>query len=189
MINFLIHSGADVHVYAETGDSVFHIVLELFRGDGALDITELLISYGCDPLEVNSSGKTPLHIAIERGHISVARYLLSLGVPLPPDTLFTLSPHGEWKTIQMIRFLIENGANVYARNQAGDSVLHVILESPIDQDKALAVVHLLLESGYDPFEANCSGKTLLRIAVERGLYLVENYLRYLGVPDEADVGT
>ncbi|KAF8126505.1 hypothetical protein EV363DRAFT_1268265 [Boletus edulis] len=185
MINFLIHSGADV----KTGDSVLHIVLELCREDGALDMIELLISYGCDPLETNSFGETPLYIAVEQGHISVARYLLSLDIPLPPDILVMLSPRGEWKTAQMICFLIEHGADVYARNQVGDSVLHVVLESLYGQDEAREIVALLLAYGCDPLEANASGKTPLRIAVDRGLYLVENHLRCLGAPDEADVGT
>ena len=188
MVNFLIRSGADIDVHTETGDSVFHIVLELFQSeDGALGIAELLISYGCDPLEPNSSGKTPLHIAIEQACTSVAQYLLSLGVPLPPDILLTLNPHGRWKTAEIICFLIENGADVYARNQVGDSVLHVVLESLDSLHGAREIVELLVTYGCDPFEANSSGKPPLLIAIERGLYFVESYLLSLD-PHTSDVG-
>jgi ankyrin repeat protein len=186
MVSLLIHSGVDVHVHAETGDSVFHIVLESFNEDDAFGIAELLISYGCDPLEPNSSGKTPLHIAIEQARTSVVQYLISLGVPLPPDILLTLSPHGRWKTAEMICFLIENGADVSARNQVGDSVLHVVLES-LDGSSwhaAREIVDLLVAYGCDPFEANSSGKPPLLIAIERRLSLVERYLLSL----DPDVG-
>ena len=177
MVQFLIHGGADVHIYSETGNSVFHIVLELCQSeDDALGIAELLINYGCDPLEPNSSGKTPFHIAIEQAHTSVAQYLLSLGVPLPPDILLTLCPHGRWRTAETICFLIENGADVYARNQVGDSVLHVVLESLDSLHGAREIVELLVTYGCDPFEANSSGKPPLLVARERGLYLVESYL-------------
>ena len=177
MVQFLIHGGADVHVHAGTGDSVFHIALESLGEDDALGIARLLISYGCDLLEANSSGKTPLRIAIERGHTSVVQYLLSLGVPLPPDVLVMLNPHGRWKTVEMICFLIENGANVYACNQLGDSVLHVVLESLDDGHEARDIVELLVVAyGCDPFEINSSGRTPLDIAMERRLYFVGSYL-------------
>ena len=187
MIQFLIHSGAGVHAHAETGDSVFHIVLGSFNGDDALSITELLISYGCDPLEPNSSGKTPLHIAVEEAHTSVVQYLLSLGIFLPPDILVTLDPHGMWKTVQMICFLLENGADVDARNDVGDSILHIVLELFDNPYEARDVVELLVLYGCNPLEANSRGKTPLRIAVERQLSFVEVYLRSFGACDEADV--
>ena len=176
MVQFLIHSGADVHMHAETGDSVFHIALKSLGEDDALNIARLLISYGCDPLEANSYRKTPLHIAIEQAHIAVAQYLLSLGVPLPPDALVMLGPHERWKRVDKICFLIENGANVHARNQLGDSVLHVILESLDSWHEAGDIVELLVAYGCDPFEVNSSGKTPLSIAMERRLYSAESYL-------------
>lgn len=188
MVRFLIYSDADVHVHAETGDSLFHIMLESLGEDDALDITELLISYGCDPLEANFSGKTPLHIAIEQAHTSVVLYLLSIGTPLPSDILVMLGPYGRWMTLEMISLLIENGADARAHNEDGDSVLHVLLESPVDVHEVGDLVKLLLANGCDPFEANSSGKTPLRIAIERGLYSVEGYLRSLGACYGDDVG-
>ena len=102
--------------------------------------------------------------------------------------LVMLSPHGRWKTVDMICFLIENGADVYARNRVGDSVLRVVLES-LDglHDSDMEIVELLLAYGCDPFEANSSGKTPLLIARERGLYFVESRLLSLGA-SASDVG-
>ena len=69
---------------------MFHIILELFDEDEALKIAKLLVaSYCCDPLRANSSGKTPFHIAIEWGHISITQYLLSLDIPLSPHIFLT----------------------------------------------------------------------------------------------------
>ena len=196
MVRLLLQSGADVHARTKTGDSVFHLALDYYNENEALEVAKLLVCYGGNPAEANSSGKTSLHIAIKYGHISVARYLLSLGVPLPLDILPTLDPPDfnddilcHW-TARVVCFLVENGANVHAHNALGNSVLHVVLESlSAHRSPGVKLMELLVAYGCDPFEANSHGKTPLGIAVERGLYLAERYLRLLGACDLDEVRT
>ena len=91
MIRFLVENGANALAHTSNGDSILHVVLQsLYDGDEALKAVKSLVGYGCNPLEANSRGNTPLHIAVEQNHLSVARYLLTLGIPLPPDLLVTL---------------------------------------------------------------------------------------------------
>ena len=187
MVRFLVDNGVDIHACTETGDSVFHIALESCFEDEALDIAKLLVGYGCDPLKANSSGKTSFHITIERGHISVARYLLSLGIPLPPDILVALDPLDFWSTARLVHFLAENGADVHACTETGDSLLHIALKSCFEND-SLKIAKLLLTSyGYNPLKANSSGKTSFHIAVERGHIFVVRYLLSFGVSLPPDI--
>ena len=91
MIRFLVENEVNVLAHASNGDSVLHIVLQcLYNDDMALEVVKLLVGYGCDPLEANPRGKTPLHIAVEQDYTSTAQYLLTLGARLPSDLLATL---------------------------------------------------------------------------------------------------
>ena len=182
MIRFLVENGVDVLARTSNGDSLLHNLLQsLYNENEVFETVKLLVGYGCDPLEANPRGATPLHIAVERGHISVARYLLTLGAPLPPDLLVTLGgDQSRWTTVPMIRFLVENGANALSHNSNGDSVLHITLQFFGDDNDALEVVKLLVDHGCNPLEANSQGNTPFHIAVERGHFSAAQYLLTLG---------
>ncbi|KAG6372891.1 ankyrin repeat-containing domain protein [Boletus reticuloceps] len=176
MIRFLVKNGVDALAHTADGDSLLHIVLEfLYDDDMALEVVKVLVDYHCDPLEANSCGTTPVHIAVERGYISVARHLVTVGAYLPPDLLVTLRESG-WSTAPMIQFLVENHVNVLAHTSNGDSMLHIVLESLYDDDKALEVVKVLVSYGCDPLEANSHGTTPLHIAAARNCISVARYL-------------
>jgi ankyrin repeat protein len=179
MLHFLVENGVDVHARASNGDCALHIALQCFgNDDGAnLEAVKVLVGYGCDPLEANSHGSTPLHIAVEHGHISAARYLLTLGAPLTPDILVTLNRHWScWSTASMIRLLVKNGVDVHAHASDGDSVLHIALRCFNDAYDVLDAVKLLVSYGCDPLEANSRGETPLHITAERSCVPVARYL-------------
>ena len=189
MIRLLLENGANVHARTPAGDSLLHAALGSFSEDErCLETVELLIGHGCDPLAACPSGKTPLHMAVDRDHIPAVYYLLSLGVPLPPDLLFVaVRKQNQQKRAPMIRLLLENGADVHARTAAGGSLFHVALESFSEDDHCLETLRLLVGHGCDPRKANFSRKTPLRIAVERGRGRVARYLLSLGVPPSSDL--
>ena len=189
MIQFLVKNEIDVFAHSSDGDSVLHIVLRCFNDDEeTLECVKVLVGCGCDPLETNSHGNTPLHIAVQRGHISVARYLLVLGAPLPPDLLVTLKCCWAGRsTIPMIHFLVENGADVLAHGSNGDSLLHTVFQSLYNENEALEIVKILVGYGCNPLEANSHGDTLLQIVVKRGHISVARYLLTLGVPLPPDL--
>ena len=189
MIRFLVENGVDVLACASNGDSLLHTVVQFLNDENeALGAVKLLVGSGCDPLEANSRGATPLHFAVERGHISVARHLLALGASLPPDLLVTSSrDQSHWETAPMIRFLVENGVDILARTNNGDSLLHNLLQSLYDENEVFETVKLLVGYGCDPLEANPRGATPLHIAVERGHISVARYLLTLGAPLPPDL--
>ena len=171
----------------KNGDS-FDACTEYVLERHVLDVTKLLVCRGCDPLESDSTGETPLHIAVERGLVSVTRYLLSLGIPSSPDLLHVALGSKLNKAPAILTvFLLENGANVHARTTAGNSVLHTALRSSSTDDSAMEIAKILICHGCDLLAANNSGETSLHIAVERGFVSVTRHLLSLGVPPSSDM--
>lgn len=193
IIHFLVDNGADLLAPMVSEDSVLHIALQAFREENnALEVAKLLVDYGCDPLKTNSDGKTPLHVAVEEGQVSAARYLLSLGVPLSPDMLFVVFQLKEqwrlWYRIPlMLRLLVDNGADVQGCTKDGNSVLHVALQELHGEDNALEATKLLVGSGCPPSQPNSHRKTPLHLAVEKGYASVVRYLLSLGAPLPPDI--
>lgn len=189
MIRLLIESGVNVLAHTSDGDSVLHIALCGLGDDSAiLGAVMVLVVYGCDPFAVDSRGTAPLHIAVERGHVSIARYLLSLGAPLPSDLLVTLNHDWSyWCTVPMIHLLAKHGANVLAHAGNGDTVLHIALQSSYNDDEVVKVVEALVDHGCDPLEANSRGNTPLHIAVERGYISAARFLLAFGAPLPSDL--
>ncbi|KAN0087729.1 Ankyrin repeat-containing domain protein [Tylopilus felleus] len=138
---------------------------------------KLLVSCGCDPFV---RGETPLHVAVQHGHISVARHLLNLGAYFPPNLLVTLDRDERSCTACMIHFLFDNGVNILARTSDGDSVLHIVLESAYDDGEAFTAMKFLVSHGCDPLEANLRGITPLHVAVKEGHVSAARYLLTLG---------
>ncbi|KAF8133975.1 ankyrin repeat-containing domain protein [Boletus edulis] len=163
MIRFLVENGVDVLVHANDGDSVLHSALRCLNwDDDVLEVTKLLIGYGCDPLEANSRGETPLHIAAERSHVSVASYLIT------------------------------QGASVLTKASNGDTVLHFATRGyPYDDEEAddctLAAVDFFVGRGSDPTVPNDNGETPLHNAVDLGRIKTIKYLLSLNNPLPLDI--
>lgn len=178
MVRLLLQNGITVHARTTTGDSLLHVALESFSEDSySTEVLKTLVDHGCDPLETNSSGKTPLQIAIELGRVSFVRHLLSLGVAPSHDLLFVVARlQNQEKKALMMGLLLEKGVNVRARTAAGNSLLHVALESFSEEDYCLRTVKLLVCHGCDAHQTSSLGKTPFHIAVEQGHTSIAEYL-------------
>ena len=153
------------------------------------------------------------YVAIKHGRVSVAQYLVSLGVQLPLDSIdvaFQLSRENKepmryqtwgWcvkAPTHMVCFLVENGVDIYACTETGDTAFHIVLKSCCE-DEALEMVKLLVgydcdplkanssRYGCDPLRANYSGETSFHIAIRRGHISVMRYLRSLSVALPPDI--
>ncbi|KIJ06390.1 hypothetical protein PAXINDRAFT_20419 [Paxillus involutus ATCC 200175] len=165
MVQMLIDKGADIHACTYDGDNVLHVVMGHSHNSFSLEIVKVLIEAGCNLLMCNSSGETPLHTAVSEGHISIMEDIFPMATPLPPDILFAgaRAPN----QAEVLKLLIDKGADIHACMSNGDSVLHAIMEhSP--NNSSLEIVKMLIKAGCDPLICNSSGKTPLHIAVSRG---------------------
>lgn len=86
---------------------------------GQLDVVQLLVKRGA---EVNRPGWGPLHYAATNGHAAVARYLLDENAYIDaqsPNRTTPLMMAARHKHPDVVRLLIEAGADPTARNEAG----------------------------------------------------------------------
>ncbi|KAF8435390.1 ankyrin repeat-containing domain protein [Boletus edulis BED1] len=185
MIRCLVGNGTNALAHINNGDSLLHAMLATFDEHDALETAQFLVAHGFDPLKFNSHGETPIHIAVERGHVSVMGYLLSVGAPLPYDALFVAlhSPRLQGASLRrskVIHLLVDQGANILARRSNGDSVLHsAITTFPIGDPGVLNFMELVVARGFDLGIANIHGVTPLHSAVRRGdVNIVKRLLSY-----------
>ena len=72
-------------------------------------------------------GRTPLHRALEQGHLETARALLEAGadINITDDGGWTrLHLAARWGETELVRRLLDAGANVNARNDLGETPLY-----------------------------------------------------------------
>ena len=180
MIRLCLSIGSDIHaVSASTEDTPLHLMLTpLYPSseDDCMESLRVLIDAGCDPSRCNLAGKTPLHLAVRNGFISIAKHLLALPVPLPPDIMLAAS---ESQDTPMICFIANKGADVHAVASNGDTPLHRVLEGlhrHVDSATQLNCVKVLINAGCNLALPNANGETPFDIAAKAGYLQVVQYL-------------
>jgi ankyrin repeat protein len=131
----------------------------------------------------DENGRTPLHFAATEGNLEAARFLL--------DNDAVVDTQDNWKSTPLllaiseeplvldrasvVTLLIENGANIHGKDNAGNTPLHM---AALGQTE---IVQLLLEHGADVNAINDAGETPLHKAVQYPEYkIVRELLRYGG---------
>jgi len=168
--------------------------------DGRLDIVQILVAARADVNEVDANGISPLVDAITNNHVDVARFLIDQGADVNASDWYGRTPL--WSAVEtrnqdfdadtqvnsidrapfleLIKVLIERGANVNARTKEVPPFkrhfLHVtgslswvnftgqtpFLTAALSGD--VAVMDLLLEHGADPKIPTFGGTTALMAA-------------------------
>jgi ankyrin repeat protein len=107
---------------------------------------------------------TPLHLALQQGHVEVARVLVNHGAKVSAKDqdgwtpLHLASKHGH---ADLARLLIEHGAKVSAKDKQGCSPLHMALE-----DNHVDLARILAEHGANVSAKDNSGVSLLHQALQ-----------------------
>lgn len=143
MMKYLIAKGADVNGVDGRGATPLHsaIAWDEFPRD-RLTIVKYLVSRGADVQDHFTYGDTPLHFVKDA---PVAQYLIGKGAqvnvrntshgltPLHKAMYWLkkpLSPTQTQRLLQLIRVLIDNGANVGVKNKAGKRLLDDVQQIP-----------------------------------------------------------
>jgi ankyrin repeat protein len=185
-VAMFITKGADIHVLTSNGNSVLHAAIYHFDSHYYsdyhhsndyfhLEIVKILINAGCNPSLCNSDGKTPLHIAAEKGCISIMEYLLPImDIPLTHDILFFAMRVHELP-VETMHKLISKGANIHVLWPNGDSALsmdvllpHNILLSAMEAPRGQAeLTHMLIDKGADVYILTSNGDGLLHVIISQ----------------------
>ncbi|KAF8552325.1 ankyrin [Imleria badia] len=191
-VRLLVDHGANVAYIDLAGNGLLHYVTQFSDEDECLEATRVLFDAGCRHFTPNASEETPLHAAVMRGFASVAVYLISNNVPLPPDILSPVlrswpmyegDPH-KWKS--MVTSFISKGANVHARETDGDTLIHHAMRLRPEKI-CLEVTELLVGARCSISVPNANGKLPVQMAVAMVMVFVVEYLLSHHAPCPPDI--
>jgi ankyrin repeat protein len=163
--------------YLNVGDTGLHMAAAAFRRPMA----ELLVGYGADCLARNRYRAQPLHYATDTNHwdpaaqVEMIEYLLAIGADVNSGDGREVTPlHRAVRTRSLlaVRALLDGGADLRCRNQAGSTPLHLAVQntgrpgsgSEHAREQQAGIIKLLLERGARVTDQDRKGKTVLQWA-------------------------
>jgi ankyrin repeat protein len=179
VVLFLIHSGADVNLQdLENNKALHYAVINEKAG-----IVKELIKTGANTEIQGKDKRTPLLLAIENQKEEMVRLLLSSGANVNGPGLISglgalhMAAYDPGN-IEIIKILLTAGAKVNAKDEDGNSPLHIVIRSgqnykPPSVNQQLEAITLLLKAGADVNAKNVNGHTPL--AAARIIYTDPSY--------------
>ena len=127
----LLDHGARIDALTSDGKTVLGEAVR-FR---SVDTVDMLLSRNADPNAVDGRTKTPLHICAENHteNATIARMLLEAGAdPNARGRLGATPLHSavRYGNMVMVEFLVRNKADLWAKNQDGETALQVAASRP-----------------------------------------------------------
>jgi ankyrin repeat protein len=157
ILEVLLENNADVSIHNIDGKTPLYIAVE----ENRLSLLPLLIRYNSDIFAVTNDGNTPFRIAVNNNREAL-NYLIT------NETVFQSDNNGNTPLIVAVQFnatpeiiqrIMDRNALVNARNQEGDTALHVAVRQNLP-----ALGDLLIARGGDVFTQNTSGESPLYLA-------------------------
>ncbi len=157
----LIDAGADVNA----GFSDGHCPLSVACMTGNLSTGELLLKKGADPDTLDPDMVPMLHMCVERGSILMAKLLIEHGASInmrchSRNGITALHLATALEMEDMVRMLLDKGANPNSENSEGRTPLHLLVS--INNTK---LAWILLDKGADPNCTDIDGISPLSMAI------------------------
>ncbi|CAN9501564.1 unnamed protein product [Ophioblennius macclurei] len=163
VIRVLLSRGADVQIKGKDNWTALHFA----AWQGHLGIVKLLVKQASADVDGQTTdGRTPLHLASQRGQYRVARILIELGADVHLTSAGANTPlhvAAETGHTSTSRLLIKHKANIQAQNAQELTPLHLA-----SQRGHLATVKMLIEEGADPNKSTQALRTPCHMAAENG---------------------
>ena len=164
VVTFLIKEGADVSLPDYDGRTALHFAVG--SSDNSCEILRCLIENGADINKGRNDNQTPLMVAAEKGHVSVATFLIERGadVDLQDENGNTALHHalyGSDVSCEILSCLIGSGADVNGVNK----VKHTPLMIAAKRGHINALTLLIKHGAHDVDLQDDDGNTALHHAV------------------------
>lgn len=128
-------------------------------------------------LEVkNAEGDRPLHVACRYGNMPVIEQLVKLGAQINPKNTKGETPvmlavgydNGKDTEINgiMLRYLYNNGANLFDQDNKGNTILHHIIKHTPDTPEKTKLVRFVVDHGVSAETKNTAGLTALELTAD-----------------------
>lgn len=138
------------------------------------EVIDDLVKRGSDLTATNSTGDQALHIAIDNGHFETAMNLFGHGVSIKNVDWRGNSPIHMVQSDSDVNDLLALGADIEAKNYAGDTPLISAVRAVSSSDIYTHVVGALLNKGSDTNAINYDGETPRSLAKKNKLAHVES---------------
>ena len=131
------------------------------------DMAEYLLSKGADHTITEKQGFYPIHGATHNGFIEVIKVLLKHGIDINTQSkdsttplYYSLGYAGQKTNINLVKFLLAEGANPNIEHKNGHYPIHAAINS-----KDIDVLQLFIKNNEDANKTGASGTTPLYFAV------------------------
>ncbi|KAJ1565553.1 hypothetical protein HK096_002085 [Nowakowskiella sp. JEL0078] len=170
VVSFLIEQGANVNkrdLFATK-----YTPLALAARNGHYEISKLLIQNGAQIDTKMIRDRTPLFLAAARGHVDVVQLLVSHGAEVNrrdfkfQTPLFTAMFKGDSNTSAVVKFLVENNADIECLDGLHRSAAYFAASQWTPEN--FDILMLLSERGANLKAVTSSGESLLHAAVRSG---------------------
>jgi ankyrin repeat protein len=168
VLSALLGAGADINYQDANGWTVLH-----YAYDDEV-VTKFFIKNGVDQNIKNKEGQTALHMACEWAVLPNIKLLLQHGADINcidndgRNSLFYALEGRQEKQLQIMRFLVDNGADFMARDIQGNTLLHELIYCVLSSPD---IADFLVNLGVDPNIKNHVGHTAIDLAKEKS-YLI-----------------
>jgi serine/threonine-protein phosphatase 6 regulatory ankyrin repeat subunit B len=183
-VQVLVDAGADVNTQNENRQTALWMMFDWGQWDSIPEKARILLKAGA---EVDTPRHyTPLNVAIMRRHwsedlapvLESLSVLLDAGADVNTPCWFGLSPlmlavTGQWSDIEVVRLLIEAGADVNARRDSYTVLMYSVISNwkgppssgaPTFYTQTPEIVKLLIDGGADVNAQSKDGWTALMVA-------------------------
>ena len=149
--------------------------LHTAAAQGRISLIQALLEHQAT-LEVrDAADRTPIELAILAGRIQIAERLRQAGANLAATPLLLIAAEQGSQDRDVVRYLVEHGADLEATNAAGETALLVAIKK---QNHRL-VAHLLAQ-GANVNAQNAQGWSALQLARDQHLTEIQQRLRRYG---------
>ncbi|XP_060944865.1 ankyrin repeat domain-containing protein 50 [Limanda limanda] len=168
----LIDSGVSINQLCSTDGQTF---LASAAHEGSVDVVELLLKHGSDPLIRDHQGQTPLNLTSRQGHVKVLTVLLEWAKRQHPETAAQMMEHVDnegWTALrsaawgghsEAVRLLLDAGADVDGCDGEARTALRAAAWGGHEE-----IVLTLLDYGAQVDKADGKGRTPLIAAAYMG---------------------
>jgi len=166
LCNLLLKYGANINSKDEEGNTPIIKAAEFNNND----MVKFLIKNDADINLKNDEGEIALIQAVENDNVDMVKILLEEDLKTGDGSNLNIIYHegkyspllmaGHNKNKDIIKLLLEFGADPDLQNSEGNTVLHVMLKiNPDKQDQIIEIINILFEYGINPNIKNNNGNT------------------------------
>jgi len=160
----LLEQKVSPNLHNESGERPLHLA----AGAGHYKVCDALLRNGAEVIVKDHRGQTPLHVAAKYQNICVM--IMSLKPDFDVNTgdekgdTPLMNACGGDKAVNVIRAMLEMGADPNAINNLGQTAMHHLAMAPTLQLSAAAIASVLLEAGCDHSLTDADGNTAMHYA-------------------------